>query len=429
MVKSMKWLSAATAVAFVLSASNAFAADAGDVSKCNKTIEKIQVGVQKAVAAGLDKCMQGAMKEISADNAVKCEATLQKSEATKTKNKDKCLASCAGDDAAATKDIIASAGHLVSTVNAPGTNPMDFVCTMAVLRGEDLGNQQALSAWTNAGKLIEELAKAGGSGTPTLAKYASTVSPTCKTHVCSLNDDAGATEVTLVHGLGSLAVPMSGSIPMQFCPLPATGLPLNNNTLLVTGGAAKMGVVDVMGTTICVGALDIEGWCQCAGAGVPFNYTMCQDHIAAGGGAADDCGGTATSVDTYHSGVLNGLPVTTFSGTSSPGDCLVTLVTSFAISLGAGVDSTPCTPDDVYSPLTPQGIPSTTGTAQGAIKDGNNTEGADITGPTITGAQAFCADLMSSNASGLAVVGAVPSPDGLYGILGDIIIDAKLVCR
>jgi len=130
----------------------------------------------------------------------------------------------------------------------------------------------------------------------------------------------------------------------------------------------------------CVQIVRSEGWCDCTGAGLPKDFSLCQDHFPSGSGT-DACGTAIdpTNLDSTYKGTVDGTATLTPSGVSAAGDCVDLVSMQFSLILDRselGPDGLPCTADDLTVPAPPFSIPLTTGTSSVQLFDGFSEAGS-----------------------------------------------------
>lgn len=294
---------------------------------------------------------------------------------------------CTGDD-------LARLGVLESGVNAPGTNPHDFVVSWLLLRETQRALDQVFAVSGDLQGLLDDMADLsdcdGAVLRPNLCTFTREQNPDCVVKTCNMSSSA---KLQLPLTGGTTASLQDRPLTMQVCRAPATllDLPLDFSDsfrLLDVGAATRLGPTSLLGTnaTVCIDQIRGSGWCDCSGAAVPFEPTTCSDHIAndnagtcsvtggfclvdddcpdrddvcsaapiddcgasladaaiedtcvRGGTAGDDCqDGTGRCIDrtTYgpcHSGTYRGAAVTGFAGASTAGSCMLQQTVSLRV--------------------------------------------------------------------------------------------------
>ena len=337
-------------------------------------------------------------------------------------------------------DDLVGFGHLVSPVQAPGTNPQDWVkhwLTWAeyeraikneLFLGADFFNQVA-TVKTGAGVICP----AGTTSDPavTVPNFCK-LEINCREHECRAATAAGSqivtslgggALVTMIPGVLDPNLPSLGSTVYEFCKVKD---PFNFDPgfyYLISEPARTINAIQLAGRTTCIDLVKSEGWCNCTGAPVPISDStnFCQDHI----NGASTCPGVANGFPTKegpcfcagnpnvqcgpgvhfctgaesfcgirmdggfcHPGTTNSaLFVAPLSASTPNGGC-VGLSTISVTTLPAGgncgngnpasfgPDCLPCTGDDTIPPADAAPLPFTTGAAQAEVLDAVLTEGS-----------------------------------------------------
>lgn len=516
------------ALAFLVATSLLSTPASAEINKCHTSLVKAGTKLHNTAKKTIDKVLasvrsKGATEGV-ADTADALFGKLYTSSVNKTVEAIAALF-VSGDEVCTTEDL-RQLGHLQSAVNAPGTNPQDFLTAAIVLKeianavdeamgrvgdGQDLlarlirlsnctpPNDVTTNADCTGAGTPASCCTASGEGTcrPYLCSFGASENPDCRAVTCELSASSAAS----INANGAVGIPFSISGDdkiLEACQAPAilaAALPIDaaNAIRVVSGGASRTIEASVSGAgTLCLNEVRSEGWCDCVAGGDsgPINTTTCQDHIAnntatanaqcvAAGdpyvcctGAAtgtcdqvDGCGepvGTETEdcicqngtdcqsagcagldcVDATlrdgtrcHSGTVNGPVTTSFSGSSTAGDCMVsttfsasivstngvcratggasagatlglcgvpcgtgatpcaadatcnTLLTAYSSTGGCydprGADSTNCTRDDLVPPVLTTTIPLTTGSASAVITDLVQVEGVCVGGDNV----------------------------------------------
>lgn len=278
---------------------------------------------------------------------------------------------------------------------------------------------------------------------PNLCAFRQLTFPQCRLHSCNLAAGSGAT-------INPLSLPVGLSdrkLTLQLCKpvdtVPGLTVPAGFRTIIGDPGRGFQPppVVPIMGgIRVCIDQIRSQGWCDCVGAGVPFEPTICQDHVQNNNAGTDDCGaplnnagesncvcgfppaatcntGCVVCVDSTdgsrcHPGTINGTAVGSSGGASAIGDCAVlntialklvpqgicldamlnpigqctvpgpgpdagcVMLGGVACADADGPDGVTCTADDLIPPANPTTIPFTTGTSTSSIQNAVATEGA-----------------------------------------------------
>lgn len=309
-----------------------------DIGKCEskliKATSKLSINLSKSLA----KCSSLARKAIDGSGAVDaksadgCEKNLMKvlnigGEAGGGVV-GKTLASIASlHPDTCTDDDLSNLGHLVSGINAPGTDATDFLASVLILRELDIATAEAFAAIGDLQNTLSQFVAITDCGTqrPNLCSFAAAQNPDCRVHACTLSS-AGA--FNLSAGVpGSLNNRVS---TLEFCQAPASLLSLpvdlsSDYRALFTETARSLAPapnLSGINVTVCIDQLRGEGWCDCAGNGVPTNVSLCRDRNAndnggtcsgsgafcltsedcasgqtCSAGASDDCGGSLAEAE------------------------------------------------------------------------------------------------------------------------------------
>jgi hypothetical protein len=400
-------LGVAGAVAF--GAGAAFAG-APTTAGCQKKVEGNAVKFQAAVGKALTQCADAIQGEISkgvkgsvAKSALKCESALAGVYGT-GKAADKFRTSMTAlYPGTCTDDGLLAMGHLLSGPTGTGTKssaPPSTAGSSAIKFTTDFllvtGEFEATRAATNqVGGLMNLLAQAQmaisiagvcpSGAFPNLCAF----KVECKTMGCKLGGTTTALLNSAVLGMTPLA--LTGTEPFDLCEVtgPLTGT--EPGIIYIAGGPARtLAPVNAGVAWVCVDSQRGTGWCDCSGHGLQLDTDFCQDRLVPGAPAtADACGAdvNAGTADKNFSGTKLGLPVNSPSGSSAVGDCYDLSTIQFTIvPIGSeGVDTIPCTPDDVATPSAPIPVPLTTGNASAQVKNA-------VSGPAPTYGYGKCQD-------------------------------------
>jgi hypothetical protein len=392
---------AASAAAVMLAASPSLA----DLAKCSKLIDgeiaKMQTAFAKAFGACNDAYRKDAAKPPTpafSKAAPACQKQLDKAFATLDKEVTKLGGSvpktCIDAD-------LLSLGHLPTA--AFGTR---WAQTQGVGALQSAYEQQLQGTkdWVN---MLIAMSDAGCS---TCGKLETAP---CSETSCKL----GASEADVnLNGIPTIVVPLTGTTVLKICnvsPLISSAA----GVLYVVGGpAVTLNPAPVGGIAVsCTKTIATEGLIQC-GAGVQkVNYTTCVDHNTggvsnpAGATSAGTCTGatacSASTTDMDDPTVTNGGTCITLSPVAGgAGEAYINLVSRIALH-APGSDCL----DDPTSPGTPANTALTTGQASATVKNADDSPGASINSPPISGSPFDCSTLNFGNAGPYKAVGAFPA--------------------
>lgn len=382
---------AAVAVIGVLGTSAASA----DVRKCEGKLfgisQKLNVGVGKA----LSRCslaVRGKGASISTANA--CEKQLAKVfNIGGNPGKGTIAKAIAGVDKlfvpgreVCTSEDLAKLGHLESGVNAPGTDPQDFLASALVVRAVDLASNEMFANVADFQDTIDDvlaLTDCDAMERPNLCTFAAAQNPDCRVHSCTLSAASSLTSYQANGGADPASL-QTRSISLKFCQTAASllELPLDLSSdyrVLFSDAARTLRPAPLsigLNRTICIDQVRAQGWCDCDGNSVPFVPSTCLDArvnnnggVCSGSGefcltdaqcprretcsssgfdacgasladaslplsctqpdgaACEDGGGTrcidGKTLGRCHAGTYQGAPVKTFGGASGAGSCML----------------------------------------------------------------------------------------------------------
>lgn len=367
-------------------------------------------------------------------------------------------------------------GHMESGFNAPGVNPQDFLVSALVLRSVDLASNEIFAHVADFQETLTGLIDVTncGSERPNLCSFVAHNNPDCRVHSCVL----GATsDVNFFQGGGG-TVPtalQNRILALKFCqapPLLDLPVDLSSGYRAVFGDASRTLAPPPMplgtNSTLCIDQIRAHGWCDCLGSGDPLTPATCLDvrlhnnggtcstsggfcltnadcpgretcnasgfdgcgqSVAGAGlpkyctqpnGAACKDGGSTRCFDAKtlgrcHSGTPLGIPLRTWSGASTAGDCAVLSTITYRVlppaicrngsnqnlgfctticnggpcaadaqctGLGGtqcidpkGPDQLACTADDLVASSPPVTVPLTTATSSVTMRDFMSTQG------------------------------------------------------
>lgn len=417
----------ACAFALCLGASSAQA----DVAKCQSALQKFAVKHNAATGKALVGCantvakVQGKGDPITQKEADKCNKGVDKLAATRTKSVEKCEKLVEKHCPAETLRLM---GHMVSgsgigsaLPSAPGTQATTFACKYIMERAK---NTAIANMFASNPSMQVQISEAAGVGPGAIADFYAT-EPSCSTHACSLAASP-ASGASLKPGFAPPGIPVSttGTLLLDICSTPPDFL--GDGILIGGSSAAGIAPIGVLGNSVCINTVNAEGHCRCTNTVPPaYNYSLCRDSDTSGGTDPGLCTGPVTLAVDPDPLSNNGALTADFTGAVPAGGCLGSLAVSFTVFPTVVSPSVDCGAPPV-APLPGTGIPFTTGTASADILNTNDSGGdPDLNGTRVGAAGASCGDMRTSNLSGLALAGAVPTMDGSFG---DSIIDLRLEC-
>jgi hypothetical protein len=475
-----------------------------DIGKCAAGLEKAQTGFQAALTKALVKCADGIRKDIlkgAKGDVAKAAAGCNKALAGVYPASPPSLKSAvekyrAAVDKLATGGVCAdsdliSLGHQLSGSGGQATAPpasgssIKYTEDSTLLKAESDALNSEMASTPDFFNIIQQGQLAGGCialGYPVVTPPAAVallcgLKQECYERNCKVDSaNSGASllsgSVTPSCGPGgvySACLSLSGSNSFNICNVKGLLSSQREAGFLYISGNPGHGTLPISifagSVVVCINSVRNEGWCDCtAGAGLKLNTNLCEDRIVdtTEQAANDACGapGVLASSDMNFIGTKNGFIKNTAGGGSTTGSCMNMMTAQFTVlqdlPADAGVDTLPCTGDDLPAPNAPAPVPLTTGSAEAHLLEAqvqgtcdassldcvemadcvagvdttcsNTPQGTLSIGP-ISGAKAagLCGAMEQGNLTGLKLVGAFPGPG--KGTLGDSVTAFGITCQ
>ncbi len=272
-----------------------------DVAKCESKLLKTSSKLGSGIFKAFSKCTASARKTISKKGAIddktadKCEKNLKKvfniggdagkGTVNKTLKSFRKLFT-PGKEVCTSADLV-QLGLLESGVNAPGTNPEDFLSSWLIMRETNLALTQVFSVAADVQEVLTSMIDLTDCDDPldrpNLCTFRGGENPDCVTQTCNLSSTSDLT----LQPDGLTAALQDNPATIQVCRAPAalTDLPVDFSDsfrALSLAGATRLGPTTLTGAnaTVCIDQLRAIGWCDCDGAAVAFEPDTCRDHIA-----------------------------------------------------------------------------------------------------------------------------------------------------
>ncbi len=265
--------------------------------------------------------------------------------------------------------------------------------------------------------------------TPQAGNYAGP----CSRAACTVDGGLSAISNINVPGIGGpggLPVSLSGNLAVAACDLPT----VLDGAQVLLGGPDSTLAADLFGTPACLKTIRSNGWVVTDAGTTPVSSktsAACADHDL----TTDEC---STFVNCTPSQFGGKTCIDTTNVAPANGDMFLRAAQRITVVLGtAGADGAACTADDLEAPGAPAPTILTSRTAQADLFDGGtqgNPGTTDLTTGVVAGAPfnvastATVPGLTAGSLSGGTIVGAFPAISD-NALLGDSVTKVSIVCQ